>query len=64
MAAGTRDPAAHGVKTKQRQVEEKLLKSSALANYNDVRGDAIPLTRAANTDTFLKYFRCGDPGES
>mmetsp|Transcript_15434 Transcript_15434/g.32636 ORF Transcript_15434/g.32636 Transcript_15434/m.32636 type:complete len:1373 (-) Transcript_15434:205-4323(-) len=39
----------------------KLLKSSILADYNEVRGDALPITRAANHDSFMHYFSCGDP---
>ncbi len=39
----------------------KLIKSSILADYNQARGEAIPLTKAANNDEFMRYFRLGDP---
>ena len=38
-----------------------LLKSSYLEEYNNVRANAMPLSRAANWDTFLSYFKCADP---
>ena len=41
-----------------------LVKSSILADYNAARAEAIPLTQAANHDTFMKYFRIADPGKS
>ena len=40
-----------------------LVKSSILADYNAARAEAIPLTQAANHDTFMKYFRIADPGK-
>ena len=43
---------------------KKLLKSSYLEEYNHVRANAIPLTRAANHDAFLSYFRCADPNRA
>jgi len=42
----------------------KLLKSSILADYNEVRAEAIPLTKAANHDSFMKYFKFANPDES
>uniref|UniRef100_A0A7S2LN59 Uncharacterized protein n=1 Tax=Skeletonema marinoi TaxID=267567 RepID=A0A7S2LN59_9STRA len=38
-----------------------LLKSSYLEQYNAIRGNALPLSRAANHDDFLHYFRCANP---
>jgi len=43
------------------QNKKKLLKSSYLEQYNAIRANALPLSRAANRDDFLHYFRCGDP---
>ena len=39
----------------------KHLTGSVLADYNDVRADALPISRAANRDYFMRYFSCGDP---
>jgi len=44
-----------------RRNEEKILNSSVLADYNKVRGEAIPLTKAANHDELMRYFKCGNP---
>lgn len=41
-----------------------LLKSSYLEEYNHVRANAMPLSRAANWETFLSYFKCADPNYS
>ncbi|KAL7533771.1 hypothetical protein ACHAXR_008989 [Thalassiosira sp. AJA248-18] len=38
-----------------------LFKSSAMADYNKARGEAIPLTRAANHESFMHYFKFGNP---
>ena len=40
-----------------------LVKSSILADYNAARAEALPITQAANHDTFMKYFRIADPGK-
>ena len=37
-----------------------LLNSSVLADYNEARADAIPITRAANHESFMRYFRFGE----
>ena len=42
----------------------KLFKSSLLADYNEVRAEAIPLTKATNHDSFMKYFKFANPDES
>eukprot|EP01082_Thalassiosira_pseudonana_P012541 g11433.t1.1.5e17418b g11433 g11433.t1 contig5:842324-846534(+) len=40
--------------------KENILRSSVLEEYNKARADALPLTRAANRDTFMTYFKWGD----
>ena len=44
-----------------KDVPGELLKSSILEDYGKARGEAIPLTKAANHDAFMRYFRMGDP---
>ena len=36
-------------------------RSSYLEQYNSIRGNALPLSKAANHDDFLHYFRCANP---
>mmetsp|Transcript_6312 Transcript_6312/g.14244 ORF Transcript_6312/g.14244 Transcript_6312/m.14244 type:complete len:1336 (+) Transcript_6312:149-4156(+) len=38
-----------------------LLKSSIIADYNQARGAALPIAKAANHDSFMHYFTWGDP---
>jgi len=38
-----------------------LLKASVIADYNNARGQALPLAKAANHETFMRYFTWGDP---
>jgi ATP-binding cassette subfamily B (MDR/TAP) protein 1 len=40
--------------------KENILRSSVLEEYKKARADALPLTRAANRDTFMTYFKWGD----
>lgn len=32
-----------------------------MADYNQARAEALPMTRAANHDSFMRYFSWGDP---
>ncbi|KAL7435504.1 hypothetical protein ACHAXM_005193 [Skeletonema potamos] len=55
------NPPKSYVKNAAQNKKKKLLKSSYLEQYNGIRANALPLSRAANRDDFLHYFRCGDP---
>lgn len=48
-------------KTTARKLNKPLLGSSLLADYNEVRGDALPITRAANHGYFARFLPGGDP---
>mmetsp|Transcript_2573 Transcript_2573/g.6073 ORF Transcript_2573/g.6073 Transcript_2573/m.6073 type:complete len:1406 (-) Transcript_2573:56-4273(-) len=39
----------------------KLLNSSVIADYNEVRAEAFPLSRGGHYDAVMAYFKCGDP---
>lgn len=44
----------------EKKIEIPRLNSSLIAEYNEARAEALPLTRAANYDVAMSYFRCGD----
>jgi hypothetical protein len=53
-----------GATTTQTVVRPKPLKidhADVLADYNDARADALPISRAVNRDYFMRYFSLGDP---
>ena len=50
-----------GRPTLEHQEHSKDLNESLLKLYSDARGNALPLTRAANQNEFMKFFRWGDP---
>eukprot|EP00984_Skeletonema_dohrnii_P003923 scaffold1350_cov137-Skeletonema_dohrnii-CCMP3373.AAC.3 len=54
-------PKQSTTKTTTTNPTKTLLKSSYLEQYNAIRGNALPLSRAANHDDFLHYFRCANP---
>mmetsp|Transcript_6782 Transcript_6782/g.11064 ORF Transcript_6782/g.11064 Transcript_6782/m.11064 type:complete len:1348 (+) Transcript_6782:228-4271(+) len=54
-------PPKQSTKNLTSTTKHHLLKSSYLEQYNSVRGTALPLSRAANFDDFLRYFRCANP---
>lgn len=54
-------PGATTTPTVVRPKPLKIDHADVLADYNDARADALPISRAVNRDYFMRYFSLGDP---